>query len=116
MLCKKLNILVLNFIAYFGNIFNMISLKTLADKDPEAYKKFLTIIEDGHFSWNGQPGCRSFMPITINEPLKDRLECQSPIPSKNKRKLVPVIKVKSNGDSCACLCELEENSNKKVCK
>ena len=96
----------------------MMPLKTLSDKDPEAYKKLLSILEDGHFSWNGRPGCQSYIPSTNDESFEGRLRCQSPIPTNktNKRKLVPMIRVKPNGETRACLCESDEKSNKKVCE
>ena len=95
----------------------MISLRSLSEKDPEAYKKFLSLLEDGHFSWNGRPGCQSHIPSTNDESFNGRLSCQSPIPTNEakKRKFNPVIKIKSNGEARACLHELDELSLKKIC-
>ena len=96
----------------------MITLKTLAERDPEAYRKFLSLLEDGHFSWNGRPGCQSYLPSINDESSNGRLSCQSPVPTNEskKRKFHPIIRVKSNGEARACLYETDEKPNKKVSK
>ena len=41
---------------------NKISLKDLALKDYETYCKYVSIIEDGHLTWNGIVNCDSTIP------------------------------------------------------
>ena len=41
---------------------NKISLQELAKKDYEAYCRYVSLIEDGHITWNGVLNCDSIIP------------------------------------------------------